>query len=88
MVRSREFIANFVDMSKILVIGVGGAGRETVKHMKDVGIPEADYITFGGFEDSDERKDIPHYNLITMNGDLTDFHQVVTQIALNVLLKM
>jgi len=24
-------------MSKILVIGVGGAGRETVKHMKDIG---------------------------------------------------
>ena len=54
-------------MSKILVIGVGGAGRETVKHMKDMGIPEADYITFGNFE-NDERKDIPHYNLITMNG--------------------
>ena len=31
-------------MSKILVIGVGSAGRETVKHMKDTGIPEADYI--------------------------------------------
>ena len=44
-------------MSKILVIGVGGAGRETVKHMKDMGIPEADYITFGNFE-NDERKDI------------------------------
>ena len=55
-------------MSKILVIGVGGAGRETVKHMKENGIPEADYITFGKFEDCDERKDIPHYNLITMNG--------------------
>lgn len=55
-------------MSKILVIGVGGAGRETVKHMKETGIPEADYITFGKFEDDDERKDIPHYNLITMNG--------------------
>ena len=46
-------------MSKILVIGVGGAGRETVKHMKDKGIPEAEYITFGNFE-NDERKDIPH----------------------------
>lgn len=55
-------------MNKILVIGVGGAGRETVKHMKDVGIPDADYITCGKFEDCDERKDIPHYNLITMNG--------------------
>ena len=54
-------------MSKILVIGVGSAGRETVKHIKDIGIPEADYITFGDFE-NDERKDIPHYNLITMNG--------------------
>ena len=55
-------------MSKILVIGVGGAGRNTVKHMKDVGIPEADYITFGNFGGDDERRDIPHYNLITMNG--------------------
>lgn len=55
-------------MSKILVIGVGGAGRETVKHMKEVGIPDADYITFGDFGGDDERKDIPHYNLITMNG--------------------
>ena len=36
-------------MGKILVIGVGGAGRETVKHMKKVGIPDADYITFGDF---------------------------------------
>ena len=41
-------------MNKILVIGVGGAGRETVKHMKDTGIPEADYVTFGKFEDDDE----------------------------------
>lgn len=55
-------------MSKILVIGVGGAGRETVKYMKEIGIPKADYITFGKFEDCDERKDIPHYNLIRMNG--------------------
>lgn len=55
-------------MSKILVIGVGGAGRETVKHMKEIGITDAEYITFGKFEDDDERKDIPHYNLITMNG--------------------
>ena len=55
-------------MDKILVIGVGGAGRNVVKHMKDIGIPKADYITFGKFDDNDERKDIPHYNLITMNG--------------------
>ena len=55
-------------MSKILVVGVGGTGRNIVKHMKDVGIPEADYITFGNFGGNDERRDIPHYNLITMNG--------------------
>lgn len=55
-------------MNKILVIGVGSAGRETVKHMKEVGIPDADYITIGKYEDCDERKDIPHYNLIHMNG--------------------
>ena len=57
-------------MSKILVIGVGDAGRETVKHMKDIGIPEADYITFNGFDGLDEANQhgIPHYNLIKMNG--------------------
>lgn len=55
-------------MNKILVIGVGGVGRETVKYIKDSGIPEADYITFGDFNGDDERKDIPHYNLITING--------------------
>ncbi len=53
-------------MSKILIIGVGGAGANTVKHMKEVGIPNADYITFGEYKC--EESDIPHYNLITMNG--------------------
>ena len=75
-------------MSKILVIGVGGAGRETVKYMKEIGIPEADYITFGKFEDCDERKDIPHYNLITMNGhcgiSLTKDPRVFKHLAENV----
>lgn len=37
-------------MSKILIIGVGGAGANTVKHMKEVGIPNAEYITFGGYK--------------------------------------
>ena len=55
-------------MNMILVIGVGSAGRETVKHMKSVGIPEADYITFGCFEDIDNKNDILHYNLIHING--------------------
>lgn len=52
-------------MSKFLVIGVGDGGRNAVKHMKDVGIPEADYITFGNFS-GNERQDIPNYNLITI----------------------
>ncbi len=37
-------------MSKILIIGVGIAGINTVKHMKEVGIPNAKYITFGGYK--------------------------------------
>lgn len=53
-------------MSKILIIGIGGAGANTVKHMKEVGIPYAEYITFGGYKY--EELDIPHYNLITMGG--------------------
>lgn len=64
-------------MSKILIIGVGGGGRNTVQRMKEIGIPDANYITFGGFrEDYVDGKfkqalpnsDIPHYNLIKMNG--------------------
>lgn len=31
-------------MAKILVIGVGGAGINTIRRMKEVGIPNADYI--------------------------------------------
>lgn len=53
-------------MSKILIIGVGGAGGNAVKHMKEVGILKAEYITFGEYKY--EESDIPHYNLITMNG--------------------
>lgn len=53
-------------MSKILIIGVGSAGANTVRHMKEVGIPNANYITFGGYKE--EISDIPRYNLITMNG--------------------
>ena len=82
-----EIITNFIAMSKILVIGVGGGGRNTVKHMKDIGIPEADYITFGDFGGDDERKDIPHYNLITMNG-FGGLSLSRDTIALNVLRRM
>lgn len=52
-------------MSKILIIGVGSAGANTVAHMKKVGIPNAEYITMGDYED--DVSDIPHCNLIEMS---------------------
>ena len=38
--------------------------------MKNAGIPEANYITFGTgtLGRDDENSEIPHYNLIRMNG--------------------
>ena len=60
-----------------MIIGVGGGGRNTVQRMKEIGIPDANYITFGCFRDDFvngkfeqalPNSDIPHYNLITMNG--------------------
>ena len=53
-------------MGKILIIGVGGAGENIVKRMKEVGIPNAEYITLGCYKDYET--DIPHYNLIRMSG--------------------
>ena len=57
-------------MGKILIIGVGNGAREAVKHMKNVGIPEANYIIFGTgtLGGDDEKSEIPHYDLIRMNG--------------------
>ena len=57
-------------MGKILIIGVGNGAREAVKQMKNVGIPEANYITFGTgtLGRDDEKSEIPHYDLIRMNG--------------------
>lgn len=53
-------------MGRILIIGVGSAGANTVNHMKDIGIHNADYITMGDYQDA--ISDIPHYNLIEMSG--------------------
>lgn len=53
-------------MEKILIIGVGSAGANTVKHKKEVGVPNAEYITMGDYQDA--ISDIPHYNLIEMSG--------------------
>lgn len=54
-------------MSKILVIGVGNAGRNVALKLKDDGLSDAEFVTIGGFQ-QDERYDIPHHNLIYMNG--------------------
>lgn len=83
-------------MSKILIIGVGDSGRNIVQRMKEIGIPDANYITFGCFRDDFvngefERalpnSDIPHYNLITMNGlsgiSPTDNPKVFAELAEN-----
>ena len=77
-------------MSKILIIGVGGGGRKAIIKMKEAGIPNADYITFDGFGGKEEAKehDIPHYNLIEMNGlqniPYTNNPKVFTELAENV----
>lgn len=65
-------------MSKILIIGVGDGGCNTIQRMKEIGIPDVNYITFGClrndfferdlFERDLPNSDVPHYNLITMNG--------------------
>lgn len=48
---------------KILCIGVGGAGTNVINRMKDIGIPNAEFLTFGGY-----RYDYSHpENLIEVN---------------------
>lgn len=77
-------------MSKILIIGVGDSGRKSVIKMKEAGIPNANYITFNDFGGREEAKehDIPHYNLIAMNGlsgiSCTDNPKVFAKLAENV----
>lgn len=53
-------------MSKILIIGVGGAGATAVARMKKVGVPNAEYLTMG--DPGDDAFCIPHYNLIEVRG--------------------
>lgn len=57
-------------MSKILVVGVGSAGVNTIARMKEIGIPEADYAAIDcyGMEKIAKEHGIPHYNLLRMNG--------------------
>ena len=74
-------------MSKILIIGVGEGGCNTVQRMKEIGIPDANYITFGCLRD-EPNSDVPHYNLIAMNGSSgisnTDNPKVFAELAENV----
>ena len=53
---------------KILCIGVGGAGANVINRMKDIGVPNAEFLTFGGFRYEYSHPEIPHYNLIEANG--------------------
>lgn len=77
-------------MSKILIIGVGGGGRKSIIEMKEAGIPNADYITFNGFDGKEEaiEHNIPHYNLVEMNGlsgiSYTNNPKVYAELAENV----
>ncbi len=52
---------------KVLCIGVGGAGTNVVNRMKDIGVPNAEFLTFGGFRYDYSHPEIPHYNLIEAN---------------------
>lgn len=52
---------------KILCIGVGGAGTNVINRMKDIGIPNAGFLTFGGYRYDYSHPEIPHYNLIEAN---------------------
>lgn len=75
-------------MSKILFIGVGGTGRRIVRNLKEAGISDTDFISFGTFDGDYKKKDIPHYNLVTMNGyssiPSTNDPRVFRQLAENV----
>jgi cell division GTPase FtsZ len=57
-------------MVKIAIIGVGEAGRKVLRKLKDEGLEDVEMMSFGCFLTDDEeiRQDIPHHNLITMNG--------------------
>lgn len=53
-------------MAKILIVGVGGGGINAVKHMKDVGIDNAKYLSIG--DSTETVPDIPHLDLFSLSG--------------------
>ena len=60
-------MGNDTENIKILCIGVGGAGTNVINRMKDIGIPNAEFLTFGGYRYDYSHPEIPHYNLIEVN---------------------
>lgn len=61
------YMRNDTENIKILCIGVGGAGTNVINRMKDIGIPNAEFLTFGGYRYDYSHPEIPHYNLIEVN---------------------
>ena len=53
-------------MCKIVIIGVGDAGRNVLKILRDEGLEDIGMMSLGAFLDNGE--DIHHHNLITMTG--------------------
>ena len=60
-------MGNDTENIKILCIGVGGAGTNVINRMKDIGIPNAEFLTVGGYRYDYSHPVIPHYNLIEVN---------------------
>lgn len=60
-------MVNDTENIKILCIGVGGAGTNVINRMKDIGIPNAEFLTFGGYRYDYSHPEIPHYNLLEVN---------------------
>lgn len=61
-------MGNDTENIKILCIGVGGAGTNVINRMKYIGVPNAEFLTFGGYRYDYSHPEIPHYNLIKANG--------------------
>ena len=59
---------NGSDDIKILCVDLGGGGIIKKKRMKDIGVPNAEFLTFGGYRYDYSHPEIPHYNLIEANG--------------------
>ena len=55
-------------MDKILIVGVGNSGRNIVKEMEKMNIPDTEYVSFGNYDGENDESSIPHHNLIAMNG--------------------